>query len=273
MEDYASIIGLNYSGAKMLLRSPSHYQAWLNGEQEDTPALKFGRLVHTATFLPKEFNSTVVISPEDAPKRPTQKQINAKKPSPATVEAVAFWKKFDESLPANAEVVDNDTYGEVCAVTESAEKAIASLGCDITKWEAEKPVYKEWGGAIIKGRPDLITEIGGEKVVIDLKTTQDAAEQSFARDVFNFKYFLQAAFYLELTGAKRFILVAVEKEAPYAAKVYELDEASVAEGRKLMESAMATYVQCLKFNVWPSYDSGLTTLSLPRYAFTSTQNQ
>lgn len=258
MEDYASIIGLNYSGAKQILKSPAHYQAWLKAEQKDTPALKFGRLVHTATFLPKEFNSTVAIAPE------VDRRTKAGKEA---------YEAFTASLPANAEVVDNDTYGEVCAVTESAEKAIASLGCDITKWEAEKPVYKEWGGAIIKGRPDLITEIGGEKVVIDLKTTQDAAEQSFARDVFNFKYFLQAAFYLELTGAKRFILVAVEKEAPYAAKVYELDEASVAEGRKLMESAMATYVQCLKFNVWPSYDSGLTTLSLPRYAFTSTQNQ
>lgn len=258
MDDYASIIGLNYSGAKQILRSPAHYQAWLNAEQKDTPALKFGRLVHTATLQPREFNSTVAIAPE------VDRRTKAGKEA---------YEAFTAALPSNAEVVDKGTYDEVCAVTESAEKAIASLGCDITKWEAEKPVHKEFGGAIIKGRPDLVTEIGGERVVIDLKTTQDAGEQSFARDVFNFKYFMQGAWYLELTGAKRFILVAVEKEPPYAHRVYELDEASIAEGRKLMESAMDTYVQCLKFNVWPSYGSSLTTLSLPRYAFTSTQNQ
>jgi hypothetical protein len=74
-----------------------------------------------------------------------------------------------------------------------------------------------------------------------------------------------------LTDAKRFILIAVEKEAPYAYKIYELDEAAIAEGKRLMEAAMATYVQCLTFNAWPSYNSELTTLSLPRYAFTSTQ--
>lgn len=254
---YSDIIGLNYSGAKQILRSPAHYQAWLNAEQKDTPALKLGRLIHTATFQPKEFNATVAIAPE------VDRRTKAGKEA---------YETFQASLPAGSEVVDQETYDLVCSVTESAEKAIASLGCDVTKWQAEEPVHKEWGGAIIKGRPDLVTEINGEKVVLDLKSTQDAGE-AFARDVHNFKYHLQAAFYLELTGAKRFILVAVEKDAPFAHRLYELDEASVAEGRKLMESAMAAYVQCLKFNSWPAYDSGLTSLSLPRYAFTSNQNQ
>jgi len=258
MDNYKDIIGLNYSGAKVLLKSPAHYQAWLTAEHKDSPAMKFGRLVHTATLQPKEFNAKVAISPDVDRRTKVGKEA---------------YEVFVSALTADTEVVDKDTYDIVCAVTESAEKALASLGCDTTKWSTEEPVSKQWNGAFIKGRPDLVTAINGEKVVIDLKTTQDASADSFSRDVFNFKYFLQAAFYMELTGASRFLLIAVEKEAPYATKVYELDEAAIAEGKRLMESAMSTYVQCLKFNTWPSYGSELTTLSLPRYAFTSSQNQ
>jgi hypothetical protein len=226
MTDYNSIIGLNYSGAKVLLKSPAHYQAWLTAEHKDSPAMKFGRLVHTATLQPKEFLAKVAISPDVDRRTKAGKEL---------------YEAFTASLPEGAEVVDQEA------------------------------MSKQWNGAFIKGRPDLITEINGEKVVIDLKTTQEASPESFSRDCFNFKYFLQAAFYMELTGAKRFILVAVEKEAPYAHKVYELDEPAIAEGKRLMEAAMATYVQCLTFNAWPSYGSELTTLSLPRYAYTSNQ--
>ena len=39
---YDGIQALNYSGSKELLKSPAHYQAYLNQEREETKALRMG---------------------------------------------------------------------------------------------------------------------------------------------------------------------------------------------------------------------------------------
>ena len=257
MNDYQSIVGLNYSGAKVLLKSPRHYQAWLTAEQKDSPALKFGRLVHLAVLQPKAFITDVAITP-DVDRR--------------TKDGKAAYEAFTKDLKPGTEIVDAETHDEVCKIASGAEQALVSIGLKKdSMWVTETPLYRDEGGVTIKGRPDLITEIDGKKVVIDLKTTQDASPESFSRDVANYRYHLQAAFYLALTGAERFILIAQEKEAPYAWRTYELDEATLNEGKRLMTEAVALYKNCLAFNSWPSYTKDLTTISIPRYAFPQTQ--
>lgn len=257
MTDYNNLSALNYSGAKALLRSPAHYIAWLNAEQVDSPALRLGRIVHLAVLDPKAYIEKVKVGPE----------VDRR-----TKDGKAQWEAFKAALPADAEIVDPDTYASANAIASSGEMALASLKPEHGKlWQTETPLSKQVDGVAIKGRPDLVTFVNGEKVVIDLKTTQDASARSFGRDVHNFMYHMQAAFYLELTGATKFLLVAVEKEAPHAWRVYELDEASVAEGRRLMAEAVATYKNCLAFGQWPAYPKEVEVLSLPKYAFSQTQ--
>jgi exodeoxyribonuclease VIII len=258
MKDYKAIIGLNYSGAKHLLRSPAHFQASLVEEHKDTPALKFGRLVHTATFMPLEFKAKVAILPEGMDRR--------------TKAGKETYEAFLAGLLPDTDVVDAETHAHIADVTESAQEGLSALGLDHVAWSVEEPMTKQYAGVTIKGRPDLVSKIGNEIVVVDLKTTQDASPYSFARDVHNFKYFMQAAWYLELTGATRFIFVAVEKDPPFAWRVYELDAEAIAEGKRLMDEACAMYKQCTTFNAWPSYSKDLTSLSLPRYAFSSPNN-
>lgn len=259
MDDYASISGLNYSGAKHLLRSPAHYQASLTEESKDSPALKFGRLVHTATLLPAEFRSKVAVTPEGIDRR--------------TKSGKEAYETFISGLLPDTEVVDADTHAHIVDVAESAKQALATLNIDSSKSMLERPFTADYNGVKIKGRPDMVTFINGDKVVIDLKTTQDASQSSFSRDVYNLKYFMQAAWYLQLTGATRFILLAVEKEPPFAWRTYELDAQAIEEGKRLMDEACSMYKQCLAFNNWPSYSKDLTSLSLPRYAFNLTQTQ
>lgn len=269
--DYDSIIALNYSGCKALLRSPAHYQAWLTEERKPTPATKFGTMAHLAVFQPKAFNERVVILPEDAPDKPTAAMLAAyaagsKKQKPETVERIQWWERFNASVPEGAETVSQAEYDHIADVAESAEKAIASIGVDAAVWEVESPLTKDYAGITIKGRPDLVTVSKGKRVVIDLKTTEDASPWAFSSDINKFKYHLQAAFYLELTGADSFVIVAVEKSPPFAWKAYVLDAASLEVGRTLMAAAAATYKECLTFSAWPSYDGSLTEISIPKYA-------
>lgn len=82
-------------------------------------------------------------------------------------------------------------------------------------------------GVEIKCRPDGYLSHPG--IVFDVKTTRDASPEGFPRELRNYGYDLQAAFYLRCLRAagheaKAFIFVSVEKEAPYAVGLHELSE-------------------------------------------------
>lgn len=246
---YENIIGLNYSAAKELLKSPAHYKAYLETKRKETPALRLGLLTHMALFEPGKYNAKVKVGPE------------------VKTKAAKEWKEFIASLPEGVEGIEPEEYELIDDIVTSAEQGLNSLRLDGNDWSTESALSAEVNGITIKGRPDLVTNIAGEKVVIDLKTCEDAGPWSFSADVHSFKYHMQAAFYLRLTGAKRFIILAVEKKPPFAYRLYELDEAAIKEGQRLMDEAVALYSVCLKVNNWPSYPSELTSLSLPKYAF------
>jgi hypothetical protein len=114
-----------------------------------------------------------------------------------------------------------------------------------------------------KCRPDWFD---GETIV-DLKTCQDASAAGFAKAVAAFHYQLQAAHYLCGTLAKRFIFVAVEKTAPYAVGVYELDAEAMVHGSVLRHTSLQRIQDCRAINSYPGYtDGGIHTLQLPGWA-------
>jgi len=250
---YTELKALNYSGAKQILISPSHYQAWLKEERVETPALKLGRLVHLASLEPEVFDRQVRLAPE-CDRR--------------TKEGKAIWEAFCTTLKDGEETLKKDEMEEVLAIAEAAQAGIESIASGYPEAARlrEQVVTGKHQGANIKGRPDLILHHADGGAIIDIKTTMDASADSFAKDVAKYKYHLQAAFYLAMTGAKRFFFVAVEKKAPYEWAVYELDEAALTAGKQLMESACLTYRECNLYGNWPGYQKTPQTISLPKWA-------
>ncbi len=57
----------------------------------------------------------------------------------------------------------------------------------------------------------------------------------------------------------------IEKSAPYAISVYQLDQTSLEQGRHEFKTLLARYQHCLETNDWPAYT--IQEISLPRYAF------
>lgn len=248
--EYDELKALNYSGAKEIIKSPAHYQAWLKSEKEDTPALKFGRLVHLASLEPLVFDKQVRVMP-DCDRR--------------TKEGKAIYEAFAATLRPDEECIKQEEMNKVLAVAESAQAGIESVASGKAGVRlVEHTFTADHEGVKIKGRPDLVLLDAG--IVIDVKTTTDASAKNFAKEIWNYKYFLQAAWYLRLTGAKEFYFIAVEKEPPYAHAVYRLDDAAIDLGRQLMSSACVTYRECANFGVWPSYPQEVQILSLPKWA-------
>jgi len=217
--------------------------------------MQLGRVVHVATLQPEVLFERVLVLP----------QMDRR-----TKDGKAAYEAAMASVKEGQEVVSQDTFDDAMRISTAAREAIKSLNYDICS--AEQSFVKDVGNVKIKGRIDLLAwDSNNDNIIIDLKTTQDASPAAFARDVVNFKYHLQAAWYMRLTGAKKFYIVAQEKDLPCANRVYTLDEAALAEGNRLMDEAIALYTQCVAFNSWPTYTKDITELSLPKWAFSTNQ--
>jgi exodeoxyribonuclease VIII len=121
-------------------------------------------------------------------------------------------------------------------------------------------------GLRTKARPDWHDGF----TIVDLKTCQDASPSGFARACATFSYHVQAAHYLNVTFAERFVFIAVEKTYPFCVGVYELDAAAMAAGKELCRIGLQTISNCHAINEWPGYTTTCDTLAMPGWALSTT---
>ena len=252
-EAYENHPALSQSGAKELLRSPRHFQEYLNRDRtEQTPAQRLGSLIHLASLQPAVFDATVVIAPE-CDKR--------------TKEGKEIWAAFQSSLRPGQEAISQKDGELVTAVSISARAGLDKIMRDYdgVSIETEVPMVGRVNGTDIKGRLDaLIKTKDGRKIVVDIKTTMDAGTP-FVRDIANYMYYLQAAWYTVLAGADEFIILAVEKDSPNEWACYSLDDEAKQKGITLMNSAIELFRQCNTFKQFPGYPKEVQKVSLPKW--------
>lgn len=247
---------ISKSGLDQFRRSPAHFQAWLKEDRQQTPAMRIGTLTHTAVLEPGAFNEKTVVAPL-VDKR--------------TKEGKSIWEQF-KAEHEGKDIISFDEHDQIVAMRDSvrkhqaAGKLLAKGGSEISVF-AVCPQTK----VMCKGRFDWLNG----NIIVDLKTTEDASPEGFAKSVANYRYHIQAAHYIALAGLVgikdvTFKMIAVEKAAPYAVAVYELDVADLilaeAERIKLLEM----FASCTQFQSWPAYSQSITTISLPRWASKST---
>lgn len=123
---------------------------------------------------------------------------------------------------------------------------------------------------LCKGRMDRITDYAGWTWILDIKSTNDASPDAFLRSVVRFGYHLQAAFYIDgletlAPRERRFAILAVEKEPPYAIALYELDTMLLEVGRQEYRRYLGMWKRCLETGLWPAYPERIETLEAPRW--------
>lgn len=273
-EEYHSGAGVSKSGLTLIGKSPLHYwSAYLDPEREprkETDAMKLGTAIHSAILEPDLFASDYVVVPNDAPRKPTSVQRNAKKPSDDTIAAIEFWDAFNADNEGRV-IIDIDDYETCTSIQRQVRRhpaAIALLGTG----EAETSVY--WidneTGVLCKCRPDWMNYQAN--VIVDVKSAEDASPIAFQRSIFNYEYHVQAAWYIDgVTAAtghapKAFIFGVFEKSRPHAAAFYYADQEMIDLGRRIYRERLAIYANCLQTNRWPGYPDTLQAISLPMWA-------
>lgn len=278
-DDYHRGAGISKSGLDLIRRSPMHYKARIDAanDNEPTAAQAIGTAFHLLLLEPDDFAKRYVVKPENAPKRPTSVQRNAKKPSPETIEAIAFWDQF-EIENAGKIVLDADENEQLLAMAHSVRKHPAANAL-LTGAPGVAELSAYWidptTGVLCRCRPDYWRVDG---IVVDLKTTEDASPEGFARSLVNWRYHVQAPFYLdglaetirqssetELKTPEAFVFLAVEKKPPYAVGVYVLDRESFDLGRLEYQQDLKTFSECSAANVWPGYGDAIQKIGVPQW--------
>lgn len=230
-----------------LKQSPAHLRHYLDSAKVETKALRVGRIVHCAILEPEIFARDFVIKPKFDGRTTVGKDglteweaANAGKLD-VTVAEFEMAKGIRESVMAH----------------KAARALLERVG------NAEQSAF--WTNpdtdVLCKCRPDYIHDF-----VVDLKTTEDASPQGFARSIAKYRYHIQAAQYTEGTQRERFIIVAAEKTPPYGVAVYLLGDGDVAKGLETRRRELDIYAECKATNTWPSYPQEIQPITLPAWA-------
>lgn len=260
MELYHRWNAASNSRLTKLRRSPAHLKAYLDGGDEDTAALIMGRAVHSAILEPDDFAKRYCRGPEDRRTKEGKAQYEALL---ATHEPGTILKRddFEAALHMRDSVHAHVAASELLTGSGDVELSLV--------WESLIKETDE-NGVTCKARLDRINQ--EYEAIIDVKSTRDASRREFERSIFEHGYHRQGAFYLHAADVlgipvKHFVIIAVEKEPPYAVGVYRLTPGAIEAGRDEVFSLLKVYATCEALNEWPAYPQQVEDIALPTYAW------
>lgn len=266
-------------------RSPAHCYG-LHFDPERPPReVKSGQLegtlAHCATLEPEQFLNRYTVTPHDAPRKPTQAQWDAKKPSPESVESMRWWTEWN-TLNAHRTTISHELYHTALAQAESV-RALPEVAQLFDNGAPEVSVF--WIDPLTRlrcrARPDYVHRVDASSVILmDVKTYSDASKAAFKRQIENKGYYRQAAHYSDgyelATGLKvrAFIFVAVETSWPFEACALMLDTESLDAGRRENRELLERFAECKRTGVWPGYSERIEIVRLsPRILQPQQDNQ
>lgn len=249
---------LSYSGMKQLLKSPAHYRHYMDAPRVEKKAFDAGHIIH-AMVLGTGLDVTVI--PDG---------LLAANGAASTKEAKQFVAeaRLDGLIPVKqAELDPLQDIAEAVLAHDVARALFENDGpTELSMFAVDEP-----SGVWVRGRADKVSELDGDLVLVDLKTTPDADPREFNRQLARFQYFLQAHVYswlAQTTGVTEtipeMVFVAVSKTEPHTVSVTRLDWLYMDLGKQQMRLAVDRYKACMESGVWPAYPT-ISELSPPAW--------
>ena len=251
-EAYHGGPGISKSGLDLIAKSP--YLFRYRPKPEPTKALLIGSAFHAATLEPHTFTDFFAVAPE----------VNAR-----TKDGKATLEQFRQENEGKSVLVRDDAQ-KVAAMAQAARNHPIAAAL-LAEGVAETSIFHrdETTRELVKVRTDWMVE----DLLVDLKSTEDASASGFSRSCWNYRYFVQAAFYMDVANAlfdrrfSGFVFIAVEKAPPYQVAVYHADYEMIQAGRIEYRRCLDLYHECRGADRWPGLNGGqIESIGLPRWA-------
>jgi len=254
---YHAHSAVSKSHLDLIARSPLHYWArYLDPDRvapEPTAAMRLGTALHTHVLELSRWDQEIAVAP------PMDRRTKAGKESWAAFEADAAGKTVITADDAEQVMV----MGRAVMRHPAAAMLLGLPGKAETTHMWTDATY----GIECKCRPDWLTDDGS--IMVDLKTTRDASPRGFRRSIGDYRYHVQAGWYMHgvqaATGKRpdQFIFICVESTAPYACAVYAADAEMIDRGYEQAMFDLGKLATCRAADSWPSYSDQIETISLP----------
>lgn len=256
--------------ASVLCKARDPLQFLLQQEMKTTAAMDHGSLVDCLWTTPELFEEQYIILPDDAPQRPTEAMLKAKKPSPESVARQQWWAAF-EAKASSKQLVSRSDYDKAHAahrmlaqhplaneLIHSSLRQVALVG--------ESP-YEP--GTQAKCLFDLLPmDDAWADCIVDLKTTNDPSDYGVANTMHRFEYHLKMAYYRKLCEAAGLgrrphaILIWQRSSYPFDVHVRQIDPADLALGDVLVERRIESLKRMDIHDITPHFDTTLRTIPL-----------
>jgi hypothetical protein len=226
-------------------------------KQEATPAMNIGSAFHTMLLEPSKFHREFAIAPQ------LDRRTKAGKEE---------WERFSAASEGKI-ILSDDQFAKVSKMVEliSQHEIVMTL-LDEAAFERSIFWTDKETGLQFKARPD----IWSSKMVVDLKTTNDASAHSFMRSALSYGYYLQAGMAFEACKAigepfEMFVILACEKEAPHVPAIYIMKDEALQFGIDQFTAYKHKLKSCLDSNKWEGYL--VQELTVPSWATTIDKEQ
>lgn len=244
---------------------------------EDTAAFLFGQLFHC---LALEGEAVVarryVTVPEDAPKRPQRRHVEAKKPSAATLDAAQWWDEFDAAHMGMDVVAqaDIDLAWKMVRAIRAKPAALELL----TRGEPEVTFRHHLPAFAVQSRVDWFrAEDPAGPMCVNVKTIDSLDD--FDHQFEKFGYYKSDAFYRLVvarvlgieTSVPQMVNLVVEKNAPYECSIRIPDAESLELGTREVMSDLTLLTRCYESGVWPGEPDEARPVSLPTWKIKNAQ--
>jgi exodeoxyribonuclease VIII len=255
---YHAHAAVSKSHLDLVAKSPLHYWSrYLDPNrvpQEPTAAMAIGSAVHTHVLELNQWNAQYVVAPAGIDRR--------------TKVGKAEWEVFQTAIGTRTVISreDADLVMKIGRSVLSHPAAAYLLGLP-GKAETTHMWVDEATGLQCKCRPDWLLDDGS--MIVDLKTTEDASPRGFQKSIAQWRYHVQASWYLDglqhATGKRpeQFVFIAVEKKPPFVCAVYVADAQMIEIGRDTARRDLDKLNVCKAADYWPGYSDGIEQINLP----------
>ena len=256
-QEYRKHPAISRSELFKISESPEKFKYYREHPEKPTPALVFGQLFHAMALTPEIVWEQFAVMPN------VDRRTKVGKEAFAEFEAQAEGKI----------IVSGDVVEQATAMCEALNKN--EFVQKLFKGEKEKPFFwvDEMTNEECKCRTDVLTEVGENLIIVDLKSTDNAETDAFMRSAIKYGYDLQSAMYSEgvkvNTGKEPlFVFIAIEKKPPYAINILQADKLLVRRGYDLFRECLGVYHECKTTDNWWGYlgrYNQINNLALPAY--------
>ena len=250
--------GYSSSNLKDLLKSNPEKLKWKMAQQtEPSEAMKIGTVLHCHLLRPEDFENEIAVMPS----------FNLRKKADKADKAIWELTNVDKQTVTKKELELGLSMAN--AVRENHE-AMKLLDGAIK----ERSMYADIMGTPLRARPDAYKE----NILLEVKSTRDASEKEFAKQIANLYYHVSLVHYAhvmeecapeKLTFEEidyRFIVV--ENTPPHSVAIYTPSERMIYVGNELWKEALEKLQSCLENDIWPGYTEPGTSeeIDLPNWA-------